>query len=266
MHAKDIYFRPLRSKPRLTADDVRERLSFATKYAPKAKAWWTRHINMHIDMQRFPVLLHGEARARAASEGTRGAYRAPGQGLAAPYVRTDKRMKYNPGAKGVHVLAGVGPDRVLLWEYMDSQRWCGAVAAGMYEGPILSALRAAFPGRRQWRVLEDNDPAGFKSSRGVAAKRKVGIVPFEIPRRSPGLNICDYALWSEINRRMRRQERRWPARRRETRSRYLQRLRQTAMRLPARFIASSIEDMRRRCQRLLVAKGNNFEEGGRRPA
>ena len=35
-----------------------------------------------------------------------------------------------------------------------------------------------------------------------------------------------------------------------------------ALRLPANFINGSIKDMRRRCARLLEAKGGHFEEGG----
>ena len=47
--------------------------------------------------------------------------------------------------------------------------------------------------------LEDNDPTGFKSNKGKAAKVSARIEPFEISRRSPDLSLCDYALWQEIN-------------------------------------------------------------------
>ena len=40
----------------------------------------------------------------------------------------------------------------------------------MYKGPVAVALRKAFPNKRKWTVLEDNDPAGFKSRKGMAAK------------------------------------------------------------------------------------------------
>ena len=83
-----------------------------------------------------------------------------------------------------------------------------------------------------------------------------------IPKRSPQLNVCDYALWTEINKRMRRQERRWPAGKKETRAAYLKRLRLTALRLPKAFINKSISNMRVRCKRLLAARGRHFEEGG----
>ena len=114
-------------------------------------------------------------------------------------------------------------------------------------------------------MLEDNDPAGFKSSKAVRAKaeagNKFGIKVFPIPRRSPDLNVCDYSLWSEVNRRMRKQEANWESSRRETRKAYLARLRRTALRLPANFVNKSIGDMRKRCLRLKAAAGKHFREG-----
>ena len=218
---------------------------------------------MHIDVKHFQVPLHAAARRRAAQEGTRGAYRARGQGLAAPYVKSAKHLKYNPGARAVKVLAGVGHGKVLLWEYMDKKIWTGELAAEMYSDHVAPALHGAFPGRRMWVVLEDNNPTGFKSSAGLRAKAKHKIKAFQLPERSPELNVCDFALWSEINRRMRRQERSWPRTKRETRKHFLARLKRTALRLPATFVNKSVQDMRRRCNRLFAAKGHHFEEGGR---
>lgn len=111
--------------------------------------------------------------------------------------------------------------------------------------------------------MEDNDPTGFKSKKGEAAKAECNIVPFVIPPRSPDLSVCDYALWTQINRSMRRQEKNWPATRRETRAVYLARLHKTAKGLSKGFIDRAIGDMVRRCARLYKAKGGHFEEGGR---
>ena len=181
----------------------------------------------------------------------------------APYVKEDKTLKNNTGARGVKVSAGVGGGRVMVWEYIDGRNWTGAVPAEMYEGPIRRALAKVLPTSRAWRVLEDNDPTGFKSGKGEAAKAAAGIEVFSIPKRSPQLNVCDYALWTEINKRMRRQERRWPKGAKETRAGYLSRLRRKALRLSKTFIDKSISNMKVRCQRLLVARGRHFEEGGK---
>ena len=80
-------------------------------------------------------------------------------------------------------------------------------------------------------LLEHNDPTGFKSKMRVEAKAAAGIKVLEIPRRSPDLNVCDYALWEEINKWMRHQELKWPKGKRESRQAYVARLRQTLPRL-----------------------------------
>ena len=264
LHARRIYFRRLREKPVLTDEDIKARKKFAKDYMAKTTAWWTSYVDMHIDVKHFPVYLNGRARAHAAREGVRGAFRTPGQGLEKPYVKHGKKYKYNPGARGAMVLAGIGRGKVLVWEVIDGRNWNGDVAAEMYTGPIKAALRRSAPRKRTWHVLEDNDPAGFKCKKGRAAKKRARIESFDIPRRSPALNVCDYALWSEINRRMRAAEAKWPVGRVESRKQYLARLRRTAVALPKAFIDKSIGNMRRRCKALHGAGGGHFEEGGRR--
>ena len=86
---------------------------------------------------------------------------------------------------------------------------------------------------------------------------------FEIPKRSPCLNVCDYFLWSEVNRRMREQEKKFALGKRESRKGYLTRLRRTALSLPPNVVSAAVGDMKRRCSRLLAADGGHIEEGGR---
>lgn len=261
LHNRHIKFHRLRSKPLLTDIDVAERLAFARKHRCHSGAWWEKHIHMHIDCKHFQIFLHAGARTHAASRRIRGVYRLPGQGLGKAYVRADKRLKYNPGARGVQVLAGVGKGKMLVWQYIEGP-WNSETAANIYKGPIRNALKKAYPRQKSWRVLEDNDPAGFKSGAGRAAKRSARIAEFNIPKRSPDLNVLDYAIWAEINKRMRKQEERFPEDKVETRGRYLARLRRTALRLPRRFITSCIRNMQKRCVRMRVAEGYHFEEGG----
>jgi len=160
------------------------------------------------------------------------------------------------------ILAGVGPRKVMVWEVLGGRkRWNAKTAVAMYRGPIASALRQASPRKRQYSVLEDNDPSGFKTKTAERAKRQCHIKSFDIPKRSPQLNVLDFAVWSEINKRMRKQERRFPHNKKETRDQYLARLRRTAMRLPEKFLKKSIMNLKVRCQRLYEAKGNHIEEG-----
>ena len=88
-------------------------------------------------------------------------------------------------------------------------------------------------------------------------------MPFVIPKRSPDLNVCDYALWKMVNKRMRAQEKSRPDSKKETRAEFLIRLRRTAMRLPSSFVQKSIGDMKRRCEMLKAAQGYHFEKAAR---
>ncbi len=112
--------------------------------------------------------------------------------------------------------------------------------------------------------MEDSDPSGNRSGKGRDAKEASKLTVFEIPKRSPDLNVLDYAVWSEIERRMREQERKQPDTKKETRKEFAKRLDRTAAKLTTAFIDKSIGDMRRRCQLLFKAKGGLFEEGGRK--
>ena len=165
---------------------------------------------MAIDCKFFPVFLHGKARRHAAQSGTRGAYRATGQGLGKGYTKPEPRHKYNSGAKGIHVLAGMGGNgKILMWEFFEGP-WNGDEAVRMYKGPVRRALERAYPDRSRFHILEDNDPSGFQSKEGGAAKNESKISVFHIPPHSPDLNPCDFSLWKTVNRRMRSQEKAGP--------------------------------------------------------
>ena len=77
------------------------------------------------------------------------------------------------------------------------------------------------------------------------------------------MNVCDYALWKKVNRVMRRQEKKFPKLKRESRKQYVLRLKKAAQGLPKSFIENAIGDMHKRCLRLHAAKGGHFQEGGR---
>ena len=125
------------------------------------------------------------------------------------------------------------------------------------------ALKKRFPEKRSFTILEDNDPTGNMSTRGLAAKHADHLTVLHIPKRSPELNVLDYAIWSEVERRMRKQEMAWPVSKKETREQYGKRLDKTACRLPSSFIDRSIGNLARRCRLLFEVKGALFEEGKR---
>ena len=131
----------------------------------------------------------------------------------------------------------------------------------MYKGPVKQCRERAYPDRSKWTILEDNDPTGFRSKAGMAAKAEAGIKVLQIPKRSPQLSMCHSALWKAVEKRMRSQEKRFAPSFRESRVAFLRRLRRTAMRLPSVFINNSIKNIQIRCLRLVAAEGGHIEEG-----
>ena len=258
MHARGIYFYVMRQKPMLTDQDIVDRYQFGWDYVERPRSWWGRRIHLIIDVKFFPVFLRAKHRIHAAQTGCRGVFREHGEGLNEGYYKPNPKLKYNTGAKGIHVLAGVGNGKVLLWEYIEG-RWNSHEAVRIYKGPMLKALQSAYPHRTRFTVLEDNDPTGFRSRIAIKAKEDANIDIFEIPKHSPQLNLCDYFLWKEVNKRMRLTERTWPSSRVEQRSAYLRRLTRTAKSIPSDMITKAVEHMQVRCQRLVEAEGGQIE-------
>ena len=98
---------------------------------------------------------------------------------------------------------------------------------------------------------------------GAAAKKDNNIRVFEIPKRSPDLNVLDYAVWSEVERRMRLQQREMKKEKRETREQFEARLDRVARTLQPSYVKRCVGDLKRRAQLLFEAEGGLFEEGGR---
>ena len=154
----------------------------------------------------------------------------------------------------------------MVWHTVDGT-WSGDVAAKFYADVVSKAIEQHYGPKRKYCILEDNDPTGNRSAKGMDAKRAANLEVLALPKRTPELNVMDFAVWSEVERRLRKQERSWPTSKRETRAEFERRLNRTAKALPKEFIDKSIGDLKRRCERLYVAKGGLFEEGGksRRP-
>jgi len=258
---RGIRFRPLYEKPDLSDADKKERLAFAKEHKHRTANHWLKFLHAVIDNKVFPVYLNGKARDLAARRGVRGAYRGRAAKVEARYTKPSRTLKQNTG-KNVMVCCAIGAGKILMWHEIRG-RWSAEAAVKMYSGPLLRCMQEAYPAhKRAWRVMEDNDPTGYKASKAVAAKKDARITPLSLPRRSPDLNPLDYSVWAEINRRMRKQESSWAASKKETRAAYLRRLRRTAMNLPSTFINKALGNLQHRCAKLLEARGGHFAEGG----
>ena len=265
LHGKP--FRKLREKPLLTPEDVEERKKFVRKHGRKTKKSWRRRPHAIIDNKRYQMFLNAKGRNYVARRTCRGAYRDGKDAVRSDLVKPKKTLKC--AVSGILIAAAVVKDKIRMWHVIEG-RWTGKKAAQMYEGPLLKSLEKAYPTHakmvrgkkrhREWSVLEDNDPTGYKSSAGKDAKKKVGIDVFELPPRSPDLNVLDYSLWAEISRRLRKQERKFPCNKVESKSDFIKRLRKTAMGLPKSVVRKAVEDMQRRCKKIEEAKGGLFDE------
>ena len=151
----------------------------------------------------------------------------------------------NPGACA-WVLGGICGDRIVLWHYATT-KWNGKTAASMYTGPIQQALKRHRPDKAVWRIVEDNDPAGYKAKAAQQAKSEVGISVMDWPGYSPDLNPLDFSLWAEVEKRAR-------AKVGETQvsaTEYKRVLRQAALRLPREVVKKGRREHEGPYQRLL---------------
>ena len=259
-----VHLRPLCEKPDLDSDDRKARREWAVAHGHRSASQWNRYVHAIIDNKVFQVYTQGKHRDMAARRGVRGAYRRRRRVFSIGYVKPKdpKALKQNTGAQSVMVTCALGAKKVLMWHVVQG-RWNATAAANMYSGPLRRALEKAHPQvRGPWRVLEDNDPTGYKSGAGMKAKAEVGIQTLDLPKRSPDMNPLDFSFWAELNKRMRAQERSWPDAKRETREQFLGRLRRTAMKMPSEYISKIVGALKGRCQQVLDAKGGHFPEGG----
>ena len=67
LHKRNIRFRKLREKPKLTAEDMKERFAFAKAYHKKTKTWWASHLHASIDGKCFQVVGQGDFHAPGGS-------------------------------------------------------------------------------------------------------------------------------------------------------------------------------------------------------
>ena len=261
-HAHDVWFHPLRQKLVLTDEDVIKRAGFCDKFMTRSEEQWVTQPNAIIDNKHFPLYMDGAGRNEGARRTLRGGYRARGARPQPYLVKRKKAQKFS--APGVQVTAAVVKGKIRMFDFVKGH-WSGQKAAAMYKGPLLRTLKRAFPAKAvrknaTWTVLEDNDPAGYKSSAGKAAKLEASIMSVDLPPRSPDLNTLDYSLWAAINAAMRKQERAFRKNKKETKEQYMARLRRTALNLPTSLVTKAVKDMHRRLRKISAAGGGLIVE------
>ena len=148
------------------------------------------------------------------------------------------------------VCAGISNGRIDMWEYLP-KGWTGEEAAKLYQGAIIKTLRKKRGVKPKYFVFEDNDPTGYKSALGKAAKADLGIEAIPMPVFSPDLSPLDFCLWDEVSARMVA----GAPKRVETVLEYKKRLRLTALRLSPSLVAKAVQAMPSKMRAVVDAKG-----------
>jgi len=244
-----------RLKPDRTAQQARDRVDYCKDWGRRRPTFFLNHVDMIIDNKQFDVPTTERARKYLASQRVRFHLRTPGEGTQPEMTKPGrKKNRMNTGAM-VKVCAGVSNGRIVMWEYLP-RKWNGEEAAKLYKGALLKELKKARGTKKRYLLFEDNDPTGYKSRKGMAAKAEVGIHAVPMPAYSPDLNPLDYFLWDEVDRRMVANT---PADV-ETVAAYKKRLRLTALRLPYRLVAKGVSAMPARMRAIVEAKGHNIKK------
>jgi hypothetical protein len=179
--------------------------------------------------------------------------RTRAEGIKKNFTRPNGRKnKMNPGAS-LNVCAGIANGKIVMWHYLP-KKWNGAEAAALYRGPILRTLRRTRGVKAKYRILEDNDPTGYKSGKAKKAKAELGISPIEFPRHSPDLNPLDYSLWTQINQKM---EKNAPAGI-ESVKKYKARLRRTALSLSKEKVTAAVRSLKKRAKAVYDNNGGDI--------
>ncbi|CAK0792892.1 unnamed protein product [Prorocentrum cordatum] len=241
-------FRPLCEKP----------------HKHQSPSQWPQYVHACMDNKAFQVLPNAKCRKVAAKRKARGVYRKRKRDLSVGHVKPSnpKVLKQSSGKGSVTIACAIGARKVLMWHQVVGS-WNVAAAERMCSGAPQPALERACPSvRGKFRAMEDNDPTGYKSRSGMAAKKSAGIQTLDLPKRPPDLMPLDFAFWANLNKRMGGQEKDWPASKTETRAQYLARLRRAALATPSEYIRSIMGSLHKRCGLLVEAKGGRFAEGG----
>ena len=154
------------------------------------------------------------------------------------------------GGKSLKVCAGIVNSRVAVWHYIDGPL-NGETAASTYRDVLFPALKRRRGAKRSYKVLEDNDPTGYKSGKAIEAKKELGIQPIQFPRYSPDLNPLDFFLWSDIQVRLDATA----PRGKESRDKYKERLRRAALATSPALIKKALEGIKERVAAVHAAGG-----------
>ena len=246
-------FRPSRAKPQRTEEHERERKDICGRMRRWPTSYFTDHIDLIIDNKTFSLPTTPAAREHQQKQQVHGQIRTPSEGIKKGFTKPNPKRHRKFLGGTAHVCAGIAKGRFVLWEYYT--KWSGSTAASMYHGPILSVLKKVHGVKRSYLLAEDNDPTGYKSGLGKAAKIAVGIRAIQWPRYSPDLMPLDFTLWASIEAAMAK----CAPEGRESANAYKTRLRRVALNLPRAVVIKAVTAMKKRARKIYEADGGDID-------
>jgi len=246
-----VSFKKPRRKIGLTKEDAKERKLVGKVWVKRPTSYWTKRVKCYYDNKTFPLPLTAKQRKKFKQTRITGHLRLPGEGVEQGFTkpRTDHCWI---GIPSVTIAAAVAKDRVIMWHNV-GKKWNGAVAAGVYKGPMLKALRRTWGHLGKYTIVEDGDRKGNQSGKGKTAKKECHIHSVTLPPRTPCWMPLDYAIWKKVMDKVVSGMPKGEAA--ESKEEYLKRLKKAAMSLPRGFVANSIKRMKKNIQGVLDAKG-----------
>ena len=248
----DARWRRPRERPQRDDEHEAERMEICRRWRYLPHDFFTDRVDLIIDNKQFKVPTYGRGLQHLKSTRIRGHIRTRSEGIRKGFTKPNpKRQKVNPGAH-VKVCAGIINGRVRVWHYLP-RTWNGDAAAELYEKVLAPALAKHRGPKASYLVVEDNDTTGYKSKKGKAAKRSVGIKTLEWPRYSPELNPLDFYVWHEV------EERALKSLTAPTSIKaYKAKLRRIAYALPEAEVRKAVAAMRGRAKQVFDAEGGDI--------
>jgi hypothetical protein len=238
----DVEFRRSRERPQREQEHLDERADICRRWQRLPANYFLEKVDLIMDNKKFSIPTYARAvrHLKMSRVGIKPGFTKPNQ----------KKNRVNPGAS-VNVCGGIINGKIKMWHYLPDN-WNGQVAADNYKA-VRRALVAHSGPKEKYRILEDNDPAGYKSKKGEASKATLGIVPIEYPRHSPDLNPLDFYVWNEVERKALKSLS-GPI----TKEQYKAKLRRSAMNLPEEQVRKAVLAIRTRAKAVLEAGGGDI--------
>ena len=164
-----VNWRSPRAEPLRTEDDMAARVAMCAKWKHLPRDFFTDRVDAIIDNKVFQIPTYARAKVHARKSRVRGHLRTRGEGLQKHFTKPKgNKHRVNPGAT-VNVAAAIVKGKIRVWHYLP-KRWCATAACDFYTKVLAPALRRNHPEKTSFRVLEDNDPTGYKSNKAIECK------------------------------------------------------------------------------------------------